>query len=212
MAKNYADYQNDAKLLGIAAVGNMEELKKVVEDQTSPEAVGKLLRLVEEQVKDSEKTVLLMLENDKAIANLGEEVEELQANVVKLEGEGAPPPPTDEAALKIKEMCEVQLADRNTRTEPYLTGLYNGMLKCMGIIAGVDNSEKLIKPVTQVSIEGAKVPSNRERLIKEAKKYIYMNQGIGQLRSGLNEADIKKAKTIMEALGVKKGIYNIPAE
>lgn len=130
-------------------------------------------------------------------------------------GDTTPAPPIDvqTARGKIIELHEAQLADRNVYTEPYLTGIANGLLIALAAVMGEDVDEsKLLKPVTQVAVKGAKVLTGRQRLISEASKYISMAGGRGQLRSGLKPDEITEADEIMKRLSVEKGTYTIPVE
>ena len=104
------------------------------------------------------------------------------------------------------------MADRNVYTEPYLTGIANGLLMAVGVITDEDITEQLLKPLTQVGIKGAKVLTGRQRLIKEASKYISTYGDKNRLRSGLTPAQITEADEIMKRLGVEKGKYDIPVE
>lgn len=125
---------------------------------------------------------------------------------------GDQPGNIDDALEKITELHEAQLDNKEVYTEPYLTGVANGLLMGIGQITNEDISEKLLTPVTQVDIKGAKVPTGRQRLIRAASKFVTMAGGRGHLRSGLTVEQIADADEIMKALQVKKGTYEIPAE
>ena len=144
-----------------------------------------------------------------AVASLQDLIDELQ---VAAKTVSVLPKDVDDALEKVTELHEAQFADRNVYTEPYLTGLANGLLMAIGAIKGGDVSKQLLKPITQVAVKGAKVLTGRQLFIKQASKYVTMRGGTGALRSGLTPDDIKEADRIMKALGVEKDKYTIPAE
>jgi len=183
----YQQLQEDAKLLDINPNQKKEILEEAISEATTPVIVVNLNKLL----KDAEE------------AN-----EELREKIGSI---GTPASGTD-GLEKIRELYEAQMADKNVYTEPYLTGRANAFLEAIGIITGEDMTENLLKPITQVAIKGAKVPTGRQRLIKEASKYIATTGDRNQLRSGLSAEDIKEADRIMKALGGKPGVYIIPAE
>lgn len=184
--KNYKELQDEAELLGIRQNQSGVELDKAISLATSPETVGALMKL-----------------NEK----LGGAVDALQERL-----DGQSPADVDDALEKITELHEAQLDNKEVYTEPYLTGVANGLLMGIGQITNEDISEKLLTPVTQVDIKGAKVPTGRQRLIRAASKFVTMAGGRGHLRSGLTVEQIAEADEIMKQLQVKKGTYEIPAE
>ena len=189
MAKNYKELQDDAELLGIKQNQSTEKLIAAIDAATSPAAVAKLMSNLFEM--DEINTELAKARSRPT------DVEDILEDILE----------------KIDELHVAQLDDKNVHTEPYLTGMANQTLVIRAIITGeaLDNG-KLIKPVTQVDVGGAKIPTQRERLIKAAVLYITMASGTPQLRSGLTAAQIEKADEIMVALGGKAGVYTLPKE
>lgn len=182
----YKQLQDEAELLGIKQNQSTEKLVDAIAEATSPEAVA-----------------LLIIE----IAGLSE------INMKLGEAKEARPSDLEAVIERMIECHDAQLADRNVHTDVYLTGLANGLLVGMGIAQGEEVTERLLKPITQTNVGGAKVMTGRQRLLKEAGKYI-TNAGGGQwrLRSGLTDDQKAEADEIMERLGVTKGTYSIPAE
>lgn len=187
--KNYKQLQDEAELLGIRQNQTTAELVNAINAATSSETVGALLEL-----------------NKK----LGEAVEALQEKLDT--GTRGQPVDPDSILAKITELHKAQLADREVYTNPYRTGLANALLMAIGVITDEDISEKLLKPVTQVDIKGAKVLSGRQQLIRAASKFVTMANGKWRLRSGLTSDQIAEADEIMKRLKVEKGTYEIPAE
>ncbi len=185
MAKelSYRELQVQAELLGIKQNQTADELNKAIAVATTLEVVAGLM------------------ETNRVLVEAAEARSDETA------------PDVDAAIKKIGELHKAQMENRDVYTEPYLTGVANGLLMAIGEVKGEDVSEELLQPVTQqVDIKGAKILSGRQRLIKEASKFIYMKGSVGRLRSGLTPADIEKADEIMKVLKVEKGTYNIPAE
>ncbi len=183
MTKTYKQLQDDAKLLGIKQNQSMEKLVAAIADATTPEAVGAL------------------------IVNY-EKLEEQLAEV-----EPGAPIGLDDILDKIDQLHEAQMADKEVYTKPYLTGMANNTLVVRALITGEKlTGEDFLKPVTQVDVGGAKIPTQKERLIKAAGLYITLASGSPKLRTGLTPDEIKKADEIMVALGGEKGVYVLPKE
>jgi len=186
--KTYQELQDEAKLLGINPNQKKEDLVTAIANATTIAAVAAMMEL-----------------NQK----LGETVKELQERP----GPATPVPMDLAEILKPAiELHEAQLADRNVYTESYLTGIANGITMTIGAIKKEDVTEQLIKPVTQVAVKGAKVLTGRQRLIKEASKYINTYGDKNELRSGLTPEEVEKADEIMKALKIEEGTYIIPTE
>ncbi len=183
MAKTYKQLQDDAELLGIKQNQSTDKLVAAINEATTPEEMGKLVQKITE---------------------LGEQLSEVKPGAhIGL----------DDIVAKIDELHAAQLADRNVHTDPYLTGMANDTLVVRGIVTGEDvDEDKLLKPITQVDVGGAKIPTQRERLIKAAGMYVTVASGNPMLRSGLTGEQIKKADEIMVALGGKAGVYVLPKE
>ncbi len=190
MDKTYKVLQDEAELLGIKQNQSTEKLIAAIEAATTPAAVGELIGRCK-TLNEHCKSV------DELNTRLGRQAE---AN-----GIGG------DIIEKLDELHEAQLADKNVYTEPYLTGMANQTLIVRAIVTGEEmDKEKLIKPITQVDVGGAKIPTQRERLVAAAGKYITIQKGMAQLRTGLTVDDIKKADEIMVALGGKAGVYTLP--
>jgi len=194
----YPELQAQAKSLGLNPNQKKEELIKAIAAITSVEGAADMRKSYETLEKD------YIALREKYNKKLEEELER---------GASRPTPADVEAVIeKITDLHAAQLQDRNTFTEPYLTGLANGLLLARGIVTGEDVTEKLLKPISNVAREGAKVMTNRERLIKAAGKYVTLASGTARLRTGLTPDEIKEADEIMKLLGYKKGQYAIPKE
>ena len=198
--RTYKQLQEEAELLGIKQNQSAEKLTKAIEEATSPKAVA-LLNITISKL-------------DKFNAELSDELKETSTKLGEA-AEAKKDLPSDLAGVidRIVECHDTQLEDRNVHTDPYLTGLANGLLIATGIARGETIKERLLTPITQSRIGGAKVITGRQRLIKEAGKFI-TNAGGGRwlLRTGLTVDQIAEADEIMKRLGVEKGKYSIPAE
>ena len=181
----YKELQDQAELLDIPQNQKKEVLVIKITEATTPKAVSELM----------------------AIAG------GLRDKCRKLEEATPLPDDISEVIDKIDELHEVQLSDKNVFTEPYLTGMANNTLVVRALVAGESvDEDKFIKPITQVDVGGAKIPTQRERLVKAAGNYITVTSGTPQLRTNLSKEDIAKADEIMVALGGKKGVYVLPKE
>lgn len=191
----YEQLQETAKLLGIKQTQKKEDLEAAIANTTSPKAVALLIKNNEEL----QMTVSLLNEN---IA----EVNEINTKL----GEAAPA--TDEGLVKIVELHEAQLSGKEVHTDPYQTGLANGILLAIGILRGEDVTEQLLTPLTQTEVGGVTPLTGRQRLIKEASKYITKVGGRHNLRSGLSDEQKATAMEILKKLHVENGSFEIPAE
>ncbi len=223
--KKYTELQDEAEILGIKQNQNAEALTKAIAEATTPAVVSGLMETNRVLVEAAESRP----DESEVVGKLKEELEGAEELLETITGEAkllrekvktlesrpdAPTAPDVDAVVKgISELHEAQLANRDVYTDPYLTGIANGLFMALGKVTGKDMSEELLQPVTQqVDIKGAKILSGRQRLIKEASKFIYMKGSVGSLRSGLTPVDVEKADEIMKVLKVEKGKYNIPAE
>ena len=183
METTYEQLQTEAALLGIKKNQSTEKLVAAINALTTPEVVSVLVIKCQE---------------------LEDQLKEVQPGAhIGLDG----------IIAKIEELHEAQLADRNVYTEPYLTGQANNTLVVRALVTNESvDEEKFIKPVTQVDVGGVKIPTQRERLVKAAGKYITIASGSPRLRSGLSREETAKADEIMVALGGKAGVYVLPKE
>ncbi len=191
--KTYKQLQDEAELLGIKQNQSTEKLVAAIAEATSVLGVTKLMSL--NAALDSQNKEL----------------------VRALEGKPVPtasiPSDIDDIVAKIDELHEAQMADKEVYTTPYLTGMANNTLVVRAIVTGESvDEEKFIKPITQVDVGGAKIPTLRERLVKAAGEYVTMASGSPRLRTGLTPEQIEKADEIMVALGGEKGLYVLPKE
>ena len=170
--KSYRELQDDAELLGIAQNQSTEKLQAAIAEVTSVNAVSTLMELN---------------------AKLGEAAEAVT------EGTGTPVD-LNKILEPVTELLDAQLEDKNVYTDPYRTGLANGLSMAIGAVKNEDVNEHLLKPVTQTAIKGAAVITGRQRLIKAAGKFVTLASGTGRLRSGLTPDDIKQADEIMKAV------------
>ncbi len=183
MTKTYKQLQDQAELLGIKQNQSTGKLVVAIAEATTPEAVSSLVSVIKEQAKQ--------LAEVKPGAHIG----------------------LDDILDKIDQLHEAQMADKNVYTEPYLTGMANNTLVVRALVAGENvDEEKLIKPITQVDVGGAKIPTQRERLVKAAGEYVTVASGSPRLRTNLTKEQIEKADEIMVALGGEKGVYVLPKE
>ncbi len=179
----YKQLQDQAELLGIKQNQATEKLVRAIAEATTPEKVGALRA---------------------ACARLEEQLAEVQPG---------PPIGLDDIVAKIDELHDAQMVDKNVYTEPYLTGMANNTLVVRALVTGESvDEDKLLKPITQVDVGGAKIPTARERLVKAAGQYITVASGSPRLRTNLTPDQIAKADEIMVALGGEKGVYVLPKE
>ena len=201
MTKTYKQLQDDAELLGIKQNQSTEKLIEAINEATSPKAVFELLKSRAELIVATDELQDMNAGLTKRLDEVG------QGGTVTPAGE------LESIIVKIGELHDAQIADKAVHTEPYRTGLANGILIARAVITGEEVTDKLLKPITQVDIGGAKIPTQRERLVKAAGKYITLAGKEGpQLRTNLSEEDIAKADEIMVALGGKKGVYVLPSK
>jgi hypothetical protein len=194
--KEYPQLQAEAKILGINPNQKKDLLIDGIAAATTPEMVAQAREVAANVAGTLEATVIdLETRLEVALHDCGE-----STNI-------------DEGLKRAVALMETQLADRNVRTDPYLSGIANGIKLAIAAVQGVDvDEDELIKPMSDSGVKGAKQLTGRQRLLKEARKYITLQGGMFSLRTGLAGGDIKMADEIMEALGVEKGTYNIPNE
>ena len=215
MLKTYKQLQDEAELLGIKQNQSTEKLVAAIAEATSVEAVARITKACKE---DENKMLTFYQEKvkqkDTEIKTLTRSIAEVNEINTRLgETAGGSPADVDTAIEKITELLDAQLADKEVYTDVYKTGLANAFKLAIAAVRGEDVAEDdLIKPITQSTIKGAPVLSGRQRLIKEAGKFVTTASGTARLRSGLTSAQIEEADEIMERLGVEKGKYQIPAE
>ncbi len=201
--KTYKQLQDEAELLGIKQNQSAEKLVAAIAEMTSVGRVAEIINFNKEREDQAAGRIKELTEN---LA----EVNEINS---KLGDAGGRPADVNEILEPAVELLDAQLADKEVYTDPYKTGLANGLRMAIAAVNNVSLAEEdLIKPVTQTAIKGAKVLTGRQRQIKEASKYITIRRGVPNLRSGLTPDQIKEADEIMKRLGVKEGTYRIPAE
>lgn len=116
---------------------------------------------------------------------------------------------------RLEKVHAAQLGARDVYTDPYQTGLANGVRLAIATVNDEDLSDgDLLKRPLGTRAAGAKVLSERQMLLKEARGLITTQGEKPALRSGLSEQQVERAGELMKILkvDVPKGQYDVPDE